>query len=123
MEEDYLSTKDPGPELKPMSLDMHSAPTCFDKVRVILATMQGCTGIPLTYVICLRLKPLHWMDKSCFGQPKSKFGLINKELVFRAPIIAVGAVLHKTVPVLCKQSGLSVSNQMLPNGYKSLCVL
>ncbi len=27
------------------------------------------------------------------------------------------------VSVLCKQSGLPVSNQMLPNGYKSLCVL
>ena len=48
MEEDYLSSKDSGPELKPMSIDVHSAPTCFDKIRVILAAMRGCTGIPLT---------------------------------------------------------------------------
>ena len=27
------------------------------------------------------------------------------------------------VPVLCEQSGLQVCNQMLPKGYKSLCVL
>ena len=27
------------------------------------------------------------------------------------------------VPVLCEQSGLPVCNQMLPNSYKSLCVL
>ena len=27
------------------------------------------------------------------------------------------------VPVLCEQSGLQVCNQMLPNGYKFLCVL
>ena len=32
-------------------------------------------------------------------------------------------LLSKFVPVLCEQSGLSVCNQMLPNSYKSLCVL
>ena len=31
--------------------------------------------------------------------------------------------LEGSVPVLCEQSGLPVCNQMLPNGYKSLCVL
>jgi hypothetical protein len=43
IDEDHLSSKDPGPELKAMSLDVHSAPTFFDKVRIILAAMQGCT--------------------------------------------------------------------------------
>ena len=46
IEDDYFTSKDPGPELKPMSLDVHSAPTCFAKVRIILAAMRGCTGIP-----------------------------------------------------------------------------
>ena len=43
------------PELKPMSIDVHSAPTCFDKVRIILNSMWGSTSIPLTYVIRLYL--------------------------------------------------------------------
>ena len=30
--DDYLASKDPEPELKPMSLDVHSAPACFEKV-------------------------------------------------------------------------------------------
>ena len=87
MEEDYLSSKDPGPKLKPMSLDVHSAPTCFDKVRIILAAMRGCTGIPLTYVIRLRLIPDAYFNESQFGQPDSPFGSIDEELVVRAPII------------------------------------
>jgi hypothetical protein len=87
MEEDYLSSKDPGPELKPMSLDVHSAPTCFDKVRIILAAMRGCTGIPLTYVIRLRLIPDGYFNESQFGQPDSPFGSIDEELVVRAPIV------------------------------------
>jgi hypothetical protein len=33
IEDDYLASKDPGPKLKPMSLDVHSAPTCFEKVQ------------------------------------------------------------------------------------------
>ena len=52
-EDEYLSSKDLKPELKPMSIDVHSAPTCFDKARVILGNMWGCIGIPLTYVIRL----------------------------------------------------------------------
>ena len=60
IEDDYLSSKDPGPELKPMSIDVHSAPVCFDKVRIILNSMRGCTGIPLTYIICLQLIPKDW---------------------------------------------------------------
>jgi hypothetical protein len=91
MEEDYLSSKDSGPELKPMSLDVHSAPTCFDKVRVILAAMRGCTGIPLTYVIRLRLMPFSDLIENQFGQPESPFGSIDEELVVRAPIIVLGS--------------------------------
>jgi hypothetical protein len=37
IEDNYLSSKDPRPELKPMSLDVHSVPTCFDKIRIILS--------------------------------------------------------------------------------------
>ena len=81
MEDDYLSSKDPGPKLKSMSLDVHSAPTCFDKVRIILNAMRGCTGIPLTYVIRLHLIPQPWRLECCFGEDRSRFGLIDKELV------------------------------------------
>ena len=72
MEDEYLSSKDPGPKLKAMSLDVHLAPTCFDKVRVILAAMRGCTGIPLTYVIRLCLRPTDLLYKISFGQSKSQ---------------------------------------------------
>ena len=78
MEEDYLSSKDPGPELKPMSLDVHSVPTCFDKVQIILAAMRGCTRIPLTSVICLHLIPLPWRLEGSFGEAESKFRSINE---------------------------------------------
>ena len=81
IEDDYLSSKDPGPKLKPMSLDVHSAPTCFDKVRIILNAMRGCTGIPPTYVICLHLISKSWKKELCFGQVGSNFGLIKEELV------------------------------------------
>jgi hypothetical protein len=87
IEDDYLSSKAPGPELKPMSLDVHSVPTCFDKVRIILNAMRGCTGIPLTYVIRLHLIPKSWKREFCFGRVGSKFGSIDEELVVRAPII------------------------------------
>jgi hypothetical protein len=46
IEDEYLASKDPGPELKPMSIDVHSVPVCFDKVRIILNSMRGSTGIP-----------------------------------------------------------------------------
>jgi hypothetical protein len=29
-----------------MSIDVHSVPVCFDKVRIILNSMRGSTGIP-----------------------------------------------------------------------------
>ena len=44
--DNYLASTDLKPELKPMSIDVQSAPTCFDKARVILGGMRGCTGIP-----------------------------------------------------------------------------
>ena len=81
IEDDYLSSKDPGPKLKPMSLDVNSVPTCFDNDQIILNAMRGCTGIPLTYVIHLHLIPKSWKKELCFGQVGSNFGSINKELV------------------------------------------
>jgi hypothetical protein len=44
IEDDYLASKDPGPELKPMFLNVHSAPACFEKVRIILAAMRGSSS-------------------------------------------------------------------------------
>ena len=97
MEEDYLASKDPGPEIKPMSLDVQSAPTCFDKIRVILSAMRGCTGIPLSYVIRLRLSPQRLVDEDPFGNANSPFGSIDEELVVRAPILQwEGVRLQKT---------------------------
>ena len=91
IEDAYLSIKDPETELKPMSLDVHSAPTCFKKVRIILAAMRGCTGIPLTYVIRLHLIPKSKDRELRFGQVGSNFGSIDEELVVRAPIIVHNA--------------------------------
>ena len=34
--DNYLASNDLKPELKPMSIDVQSAPTCFDKARVSL---------------------------------------------------------------------------------------
>ena len=55
-EDEYLANKDTKSKLKPMLIDVHSAPTCFDRARVILGIMRGCTGIPLTYVIRLNIE-------------------------------------------------------------------
>jgi hypothetical protein len=105
MEEEYLSSKDSGPELKPMSLDVHSAPTCFDKVRVILTSMQGCTGIPLTYVICLCLIPDLDLPESQFGQTEIPFRSIDEELVVRAPIIMLGGARNGKSEEELKEDG------------------
>ena len=74
-----------------MSLDVHSEPTCFNKVWIILNAMRGCTGIPLTYVICLHPILKSWKNELRFGQVGSNFGSINKELVVQAPIITHNA--------------------------------
>ena len=87
IEDDYFSSKDSGPELKPMSIDVHSAPACFDKFPIILNSMRGCTGIPLTYVIRLNLLAKDWKRDLRFGMTGSSYGSIDKELVARAPII------------------------------------
>ena len=64
-----------------MSLDVHSVPTCFDKVWIILNAMRGCTDIPLTYVIRLHLIPKIWKKELRFGQVGSNFRSIDEELV------------------------------------------
>jgi hypothetical protein len=59
--------------------------------------MQGCTGIPLTYVIRLRLTPPDSNDQECFGRAESPFGSIDEELVVRAPILKLeDTKLHRT---------------------------
>jgi hypothetical protein len=80
-EDEYLSSKDPRPELTPMSIDVHSAPTCFDKVWIILNAMRGSSGIPLTYVICLNLLVKDKQTDLRFGQTGRDYRSINKELV------------------------------------------
>ena len=87
LEDDYFSSKDPGPDLKPMSIDVHSAPACFDKVWIILNSIQGSTGIPLTYVIRINLVPKDWKRDLRFGKTGSAYGSIDEETVARAPII------------------------------------
>jgi len=85
--DEYVLNKDQRPELKLMSIDVHSAPTCFDKVRIILNAMQGCTGIPLTYVIRLNIKDKDEAKDPRFGQTDSLYGSFDEEMVSRAPII------------------------------------
>jgi hypothetical protein len=70
-----------------MSFDVHSAPACFDKVWIILNSMRGSTGIPLTYVIRLNLLAKDRKRDLRFGQTGSAYGSINKGMVARAPII------------------------------------
>ena len=80
-EEEYLSSKDPRPELKPTSIDVNSAPTCFDKARVILSNMRGCTGIPLSYVIQNNIEVKPQGDDLRFGSTNSQYGSIDEEMV------------------------------------------
>jgi hypothetical protein len=96
MEEDYLSSKDPGPTIPVMSLDVQSAPTCFDKVRIALSAMRGSTGIPLHYVIRLLLIPPNPKENAPFGDPDSPFGSIDEELVVMAPILSWEYKLNNT---------------------------
>jgi hypothetical protein len=70
-----------------MSIDVHSAPMCFDKVRIILNTMRGCTGIPLSYVIRLNIVEKDEKKDPRLGQICSPYGSINEETVSRAPIV------------------------------------
>ena len=49
--------------------------------------MQGCTGIPLTYAICLNIKEPDDDKDPRFGQTNSPYGSIDKEMVAQAPII------------------------------------
>jgi hypothetical protein len=86
-EDEYLSSKDPRPKLTPMPIDVHSAPTCFNKVRIILNAMRGCIGIPLSYVIRLNIEEKDEKKDPRFGQTNSPYGSIDEEMVARAPII------------------------------------
>ena len=70
-----------------MSIDVYSAPMCFDKVWVILGAMQGCTGIPLTYVIRLNIEEPDEDKDPRFGQTDSPYGSIDKEMLARALIV------------------------------------
>jgi len=77
-EDEYLSSKEPRPELKPMSIDVHSAPTCFDKARVIFGNTRGSTGIPLTYVIRLNIEAKPEKGDPRFGSTNSPYGSFNE---------------------------------------------
>jgi hypothetical protein len=70
-----------------MSIDVHSEPACFDKVWIILNSMWGSTGIPLTYVIRLNLLVKDEKRDLRFGKTGSAYGSIDEEMVARAPII------------------------------------
>ena len=81
IKEDYILIKDPGTELKQMSIDVHSMPACFDKVWIILNSMWRSTGIPLTYVIRKQIKPESFRRNLRFGQVGSQYCSIDKEMV------------------------------------------
>jgi hypothetical protein len=102
-EDGYLLNKDQRPKLKPMSINVHSAPTCFDKVLIILNAMLGCTGIPLTYVICLSIEEKYKTKDPRFDQTNSPYGSIDKEMVARAPIVAHNSA--KRTPEQLKEDG------------------
>ena len=70
-----------------MSIDVHSAPTGFDKARVILGNMRGCTGIPLTNVIRLNIEAKPEKGDPHFGTTNSPYVSIDEEMVAGAPII------------------------------------
>ena len=50
IEREYAKTK-ASPEPKPLTLDLATAPTCFEKVNTLLSSLQGSTGTILRYVI------------------------------------------------------------------------
>ena len=44
-------------ELEPMNIYVHTAPSCFKRLNLTLATMRGSNGTPLIYMIRTKLTP------------------------------------------------------------------
>ena len=90
MELNYEKTK-AHPDPTPMTLDLTTTPTCFEKVKVTLSGMQGSTGIPLSYVIRTYLqKPYNDLNDLPWGYPTRNgpvYSNIDKELIMQAPIL------------------------------------
>jgi hypothetical protein len=55
-----LSNKEP--DYSAQTLDMASATKTFDRTKTLLSRVHGVTGIPLSYVICGKIKVEHETD-------------------------------------------------------------
>ena len=87
IEREYAMTKS-GPDPKPLTLDLVTAPACFEKVKTYLSTLRGASGILLRYVIREAIYPLREGQSTWFGNWKHRHSTIDLELIDRAPILS-----------------------------------
>ncbi len=85
LEDDYDSSKDI--PIKELHLDESSAPACFEKIKTILASIRGASGVPLAYVVRARLVPEDQYADPGWGEEDSDYTTIDDELIARAPIL------------------------------------
>ena len=90
----YAKTKD-NPDSKPLTLDLMTTPTCFEKVKTLLSSLQGSSGTLLQHVIQEDIRALERGRKFLFGMLRMPHTTIDLELIIRAPILADGADLSK----------------------------
>ena len=67
VEIEYAKTKS-GSDLKPLTLDLVTAPACFEKVKTVLSALRGATGTLLRYVIREDIHALDEGRSSYFGK-------------------------------------------------------
>ena len=99
MELKYKKTKD-NPDPKTMTLDLSTAPACFEKMKVILSAMWGATGIPLHCVILTDLRPPAHGSDQAWSMLSSRYMTIDTKLIAWDPILGDRANLHHQDSIL-----------------------
>ena len=99
VEREYAKTKG-GSDPKPLTLELVTAPACFQKVKTLLSTLRGASVTLLRYVIREDIYPLREGGSSYFRKWKHRHSTIDLELIDRAPILADGVDLTRGDSVL-----------------------
>ncbi len=87
-DKDSWTSENKEPEYTPLTLDTATDTKVFDKVKKILAHVQGMTGVPLVYVIRVVLISEDKDNDSPFGDKDTKYTSIKLETTARAPILS-----------------------------------
>ena len=102
VELDYAKTKS-SMDPKPLTLDLATAPACFEKVKTLLSSLRGSTGTILRYVIREDIRSLPHGRRWFFGQyppTEEHHSNIDLELIDRAPILSDGADPRQLTAIL-----------------------